>query len=108
MSLKTTATIEDLYRVPENGKAELINGELVIMAATGFLPGFAGGEIYSSLRDYCWTAQFYSLSPGRDSESWASNAWMEDGGGAVVSTNLDLTKKRQIWITVNKISANFY
>ncbi len=52
MSLKTTATIEDLYRVPENGKAELVNGELVIMAATGFLPGFAGGEIYSSLRDY--------------------------------------------------------
>ena len=52
MSLKTTATIENLYRVPENGKAELVNGELVIMAATGFLPGFAGGEIYSSLRDY--------------------------------------------------------
>jgi len=52
MSLKITATIEDLYRVPENGKAELVNGELVIMAATGFLPGFAGGEIYSSLRDY--------------------------------------------------------
>lgn len=52
MSLKTIATIEDLYRVPENGKAELVNGELIIMAATGFLPGFAGGEIYSSLRDY--------------------------------------------------------
>ncbi len=52
MSLNTTATIEDLYQVPENGKAELVNGELVIMAATGFLPGFAGGEIYSSLRDY--------------------------------------------------------
>lgn len=52
MSLKTKATIEDLYRVPENGKAELVNGELVIMTATGFLPGFAGGEIYSSLRDY--------------------------------------------------------
>jgi Uma2 family endonuclease len=52
MSLKTTAEIADLYRVPDNGKAELVNGELVIMAATGFLPGFAGGEIYSSLRDY--------------------------------------------------------
>ena len=52
MSFKSTATIEDLCRVPENGKAELVNGELVIMAATGFLPGFAGGEIYSSLRDY--------------------------------------------------------
>jgi Uma2 family endonuclease len=57
MSLKTTATVEDLYRVPENGKAELVNGELVIMAATGFLPGFAGGEIYSSLRDYGFATQ---------------------------------------------------
>lgn len=62
MSLKTTATIEDLYRVPENGKAELVNGELVIMAATGFLPGFAGGEIYSSLRDYSFaTRRGYAL-----------------------------------------------
>ncbi len=62
MSLKTTATIEDLYRVPENGKAELVNGELLIMAATGFLPGFAGGEIYSSLRDYSFaTRRGYAL-----------------------------------------------
>ncbi len=52
MSIKTEATIEDLYRVPEDGKAELVNGELVLMAATGFLPGRAGGEIYASLRDY--------------------------------------------------------
>ncbi len=52
MSPKTKATIEDLYRVPENGKAEIVNGELVLMAATGFLPGRAGGEIYASLREY--------------------------------------------------------
>jgi Uma2 family endonuclease len=52
MSIKTEATIEDLYRVPEDGKAEFVNGELVLMAATGFLPGRAGGEIYASLRDY--------------------------------------------------------
>ena len=52
MSIKTEATIEDLYRVPEDGKAELVNGELVLMAATGFLPGRAGGEIYANLRDY--------------------------------------------------------
>ncbi|MEP0885281.1 Uma2 family endonuclease [Trichocoleus sp. ST-U3] len=52
MSIKIEATIEDLYRVPEDGKAELVNGELVLMAATGFLPGRAGGEIYASLRDY--------------------------------------------------------
>jgi len=52
MSIKTEATIEDLYRVPENSKAEIVNGQLVIMAATGFLPGRAGGEIYVSLREY--------------------------------------------------------
>lgn len=34
MNPKTQATIEDLYRVPENGKAELVNGELVLMAST--------------------------------------------------------------------------
>lgn len=52
MNPKTQPTIEDLYRVPENGKAELVNGELVLMAATGFMPGRASGEIYVSLRDY--------------------------------------------------------
>lgn len=52
MSIKTEAIIEDLYRIPEDGKAELVNGELLLMAATGFLPGRAGGEIYASLRDY--------------------------------------------------------
>lgn len=52
MSTKTEATIEDLYRVPEDGKAEIINGELVLMPPTGGVPGRAGGEIYISLRDY--------------------------------------------------------
>ena len=52
MSTKTTATIEDLYRVPENGKAEIVNGELVLMSPTGGIPGRAGGEIYASLREY--------------------------------------------------------
>ncbi len=52
MSTRTEATIEDLYRVPEDGKAEIVNGQLIIMAATGFLPGRAGGEIYVSLREY--------------------------------------------------------
>jgi Uma2 family endonuclease len=52
MVTKTEATIEDLYRVPENGKAEIVDGELVLMSPTGFMPGYAGGEIYASLRDY--------------------------------------------------------
>lgn len=52
MAVKTQATIEDLYRVPENGKAELVNGELVLMSPTGFLPNYAASEIYVSLRNY--------------------------------------------------------
>jgi Uma2 family endonuclease len=52
MSTKVEATIEDLYRVPEHGKAEIINGELVLMSPTGGVPGRAAGEIYISLHDY--------------------------------------------------------
>jgi Uma2 family endonuclease len=44
--------IEDLYHVPDNGKAEIVNGELVILSPTGYLPGYAGGEIFASLREY--------------------------------------------------------
>ena len=50
MSIKTQATIEDLYRVPENGKAEIVNGELRLMSPTGALPNRAAGEIFVSLR----------------------------------------------------------
>jgi Uma2 family endonuclease len=46
------ALIGALYRVPENGKAEIVKGELVLMAPTGGLPGRAGGAIYRSLYDY--------------------------------------------------------
>lgn len=52
MSVRTEATIEDLYRVPENGKAELVHGELVLMSPTGGLPGQASNEIIVSLRAY--------------------------------------------------------
>jgi Uma2 family endonuclease len=49
---KKHATLEDLYRVPDNGKAELVNGELILMSPTGGVPGRASGEIYVSLRQY--------------------------------------------------------
>src|SRR4030095_11481120 len=52
MSTKTEATVDDLYRVPECGKAELVNGELVLMSPTGGVPGRAAGAIYISLHDY--------------------------------------------------------
>ena len=47
-----SATIEDLYRVPDNGKAEIVEGELVLMSPTGFLPGRASWAICASLRKY--------------------------------------------------------
>jgi Uma2 family endonuclease len=52
MAIKTEATIEDLYHVPEDGKAEIVNGELVLMSPTGDLPNRAGGEIFVSLHAY--------------------------------------------------------
>jgi len=50
MSAKVEATIEDLYRVPENGKAEIVDGELVLVPPTGDMPSRAGFEIAVSLR----------------------------------------------------------
>jgi Uma2 family endonuclease len=52
MSAVRHATVEDLSHVPENGKAELVNGELVLMPPTGDLPSSAAGEIFVSLHDY--------------------------------------------------------
>jgi Uma2 family endonuclease len=79
MTTKSQATIEDLYQVPENGKAEIVNGELVLMAPTGFWPSRAASEIYSSLRQHeRLTKAGYALSdntgfrvnlPNRDSFS---------------------------------------
>ena len=50
MPIKTQATIEDLYHVPESGKAEIVNGELRLMAPTGNLPGSAADEVFVCLR----------------------------------------------------------
>jgi hypothetical protein len=44
MSIKTEATIEDLYHVYEDGKAEIVNGEMLLMSPTGDLPGSAASE----------------------------------------------------------------
>jgi Uma2 family endonuclease len=52
MTMKTKSTVEDLYKIPGNGKAEIVNGELLIMSPTGDMPGRAGGAIYMSLRQY--------------------------------------------------------
>jgi Uma2 family endonuclease len=50
MSVRAEATIEDLYKV--DGKAELVNGEIVHMSPTGGLPSFAARQIVLSLCGY--------------------------------------------------------
>ncbi len=52
METKSRATIQDLYAVPEHRKAEIVNGELVLMSPTGVKPGRAGLKIVSSLVRY--------------------------------------------------------
>lgn len=52
MSTKTEATIEDLYRVPENGKAEIVNGEVVLMSPSGQKPSRAAFKISLRLYEY--------------------------------------------------------
>jgi len=52
MSTKAKATIEDLYNVPDKGKAEIVNGELVLMSPTGRMPSRAGGIIFIRLHEY--------------------------------------------------------
>jgi len=66
MSTKTQATIEDLYHVPEDGKAEIIDGELVLMSPTGFLPSRAASIVYMSL--------FRHESKAKDGLAIADNA----------------------------------
>ena len=50
MTTKVEASNEDLRKVNQN--AEIVNGEIILMSPTGILPGYAGDEIFSSLRQY--------------------------------------------------------
>ncbi len=50
MTTKARATIDDLYHAP--GKAEIVDGELVLMSPTGDVPNYAAGEIFASLRHH--------------------------------------------------------
>jgi Uma2 family endonuclease len=52
VSIKRQATVDDLYRVPGNAKAELVDGEIVLMSPTGDLPGYAGFKITASLMEH--------------------------------------------------------
>jgi Uma2 family endonuclease len=50
MRAKAEATIEDLLHMA--GKAELVDGEIVPMSPTGWLPGYSSYRITRSLDDY--------------------------------------------------------
>jgi Uma2 family endonuclease len=50
MPTKLEATINALYHVPENGKAEIVDGEIVRMSPAGFRHGQAATAISASLR----------------------------------------------------------
>ena len=52
MSTNTRAKVEDLYHIPDNGKAEIVNGELIRMLPTGGKQGRAGGKIFVALDRY--------------------------------------------------------
>jgi Uma2 family endonuclease len=52
MTTTTKATLADLYNLPDHIKAELVDGELVVMAPTGDFPSSASGIIYASLLAY--------------------------------------------------------
>ncbi len=46
------ATIEDLYALPHEQKAEIVDGEIVLMSPNGAAPDYAAGEVFVSLREY--------------------------------------------------------
>jgi len=52
MSTRIEATVDDLYRIPENGKAEIVDGQIVLISPNGQKPSYACGETFVSLREY--------------------------------------------------------
>lgn len=52
MTTKARANIDDLYKVPGGRKAEIVNGEIVLMSPTGSRPGRAAAKILISLGNH--------------------------------------------------------
>ena len=50
MTTRPRATMDDLLHVRQ--KAELVDGEIILMPPTGYLPGYAASEILISLRQH--------------------------------------------------------
>jgi Uma2 family endonuclease len=82
------ATIKDLYGI--DGKAEIVNGEVVFMPPTGDDPNRAAGSVYISLRQfekqgggraYTDNAAFNVKLPNRDSFSPDASFYIGKGTG---------------------------
>ncbi len=52
MTMSLDTIIEKLYGVPNDGKAEIVDGAVQRMSPTRDAPGYASGEIFVSLREY--------------------------------------------------------
>lgn len=52
LTVVETDLIEALHAIPENRKAEIVNGKVVRMSPTGGKPGRVGGKIYIRLDAY--------------------------------------------------------
>ena len=57
MSTPTRASVADLYALPHGVKAELVQGEIVIMPPTGDMPSSAAGVIFVSLFNHAQTTR---------------------------------------------------
>lgn len=51
-TIKTEATVEDLYNAPDDGMYEIVDGMLIRIPPTGDEPNYVAGEIAVSLRAY--------------------------------------------------------
>src|SRR5687768_15935087 len=52
MGTSRHAVVEQLYRVPDAAKAEIIDGKIVPMSPAGGLHGYAAGVVFASLLEY--------------------------------------------------------
>ena len=90
MTTKAKATIDDLYALPDNTKAEIVDGELIIMSPTGDMPARAGFKIAMSLsqiegripgRAYPDNVGYQVNLPNRDSFSPDASFYLGQPGG---------------------------
>jgi Uma2 family endonuclease len=63
MASKAATLIERLYDVPDDGKAEIVGGNLVLISPTGYTPGRAGLVISMSLDRYSRRKKLGHVAP---------------------------------------------